>query len=418
MTTLEELVELEPDPTHGRFVRVPGWGADGRWALEVADPSAGEDVVWHDITDYYVGDTYTRGASEIRGRYTASVAQILLCDEYGDGRLAPWREDTSALFGVHVPLGAGLLIRGGLFRVVSGETVAWHPTFTLRVESWSDEPRARGGVWSHQVTAVDLLSDLATAPTDQSDTEGWKDRVPKVLADAEWQFGYDLYGASDGGDPAIEFGEFIGESVTGALDTVCDSVGIVWRTLRTGRLLFYPGPFAQMHTDLGGDNWSNPILARYPSGIEFSWVADGSDDLLSYDLDDVNPFGIADSVQGVRNDIRITAGGTIAADDDPTSIARFGRRVYQATWVDFNPAAVSAMLDQRAWATKEATPLQTSLGQAGFFPAMAMIDHLDPTSVAHRVKSLVVAASGQVRTITETRQVDEPNGLLWESTLR
>jgi len=431
MTTFEELLEQAPAAAHGVPFQRPADDGEWRCVVEMADRLAGEDVVWHDITQWYVSDSVRRGAEAPREKYTASRGTVLLTDvdAEGQGVFAPYREDNSAWFGTHVRIGAGLLMRFGLVRVVDAAVVEWEPTWTLKVVTWVSNPRADGRAWTYEAQVADLIQGLARASTTQSTTEGWKQRVPKVLDDGHWVFGWDLYGADAGGSPAIEFGERTNTSVAAELDMLSYAVGVVWRSQRNGRLLFYPGSFELMHDMLlglsggEGDTWPNPLLETYPFGLEFSWAADGADALIAWDINDEAPFDIDDSIIGVRNEIRITVGGTVYADDDPTSIAVFDAQVLERDALAANSFVLDALLDELAWATLQAKPMQITCNQAGFWPAMAIVDHLDPVTISHRAGPLGVTASGRVRSIAEERRLvrsspgSDEGYLWWRTTL-
>ena len=118
MTTLAELVDATPAATSGLPVDI-AYGPGGfRIVVELADPSAGTSVAWHDITEYIAGWSLERGADRYAGRYRAGVAVLEIVTD--DDEFAPWNEDTSGTFGTHVELGAGLIIRAGFIRVVVG----------------------------------------------------------------------------------------------------------------------------------------------------------------------------------------------------------------------------------------------------------------------------------------------------------
>lgn len=423
MPTIAELVDTAPAATAGYEIQLTDGGDPIRWVVELADPSAAE-LVWHDITGFYAGDSTQRGAAEYQGRYTAMVARVTL--ETSHDQLAPTREDTSGLFGVHVSLGAGLLMRAGLIRVNGGSVVTWWPIFTGRVEKWGNASRARGQTQIHEVTVIDTISSLVDQPVEATLEEPWEDRISAILTDADWLFGHDIYGAFDvSGTPVLEVpARDEQESAIVELDTVTDPAGIVWRSRRNGRLVFHPAPFDTFHEafydDYGffGDEWANPLLDEYPDGLTFSYLPDIGD--IAY-LDDVavEPFGIEDEIRAVVNDVRATYPAGSYAVDDAVSISRFGRRIKRVNWIVPNDTAVDQILDRRAFATKQARPLVTTIDDVGFFPAMALIDHLDPATVIHATheSGSIVTATTLVRSIAEERTVRLDHALSWKSTV-
>lgn len=75
--TIEDLVQLEPDPTHGRVIQIPAVSGAWRWVVELADP-ADEYGDWLDITDYYVGDRHQFGADTPFGNARARLVTVQL----------------------------------------------------------------------------------------------------------------------------------------------------------------------------------------------------------------------------------------------------------------------------------------------------------------------------------------------------
>src|SRR5436190_200730 len=128
---ISELVETEPSPSNG--VAIDRAAVDGEWrfVLELADPADGTSAVWRDVSDYYAGDSYKRGGDTYKGIYRASLAELQLQIDDSD-LLAPWGQDTTALFGFDIRLDAGMLMRFGLIRVVSGVVAEWEPIWTMR----------------------------------------------------------------------------------------------------------------------------------------------------------------------------------------------------------------------------------------------------------------------------------------------
>jgi hypothetical protein len=106
--------------------------------------------------------------------------------------------------------------------------------------------------------------------------------------------------------------------------------------------------------------------------------------------------------------------------DDPVSIAKYGVRPFTATWILSNPPVVDDLLDARAYASAQALPMRTTLDHDGFFPALAIVDHLDPVTVLHRTSDtgLIVTGTGTVRNIVEERTVRGDGLLSWQSTIQ
>jgi hypothetical protein len=137
--------------------------------LEIAEPPGS---IWYDITQFYVGDRYQRGADDYKGKYRAALATVQLQIDSNQAAdlsvspdiLAPWGQDTTDLFGANVRIGAGLLMRLSMVREVASVVVEWLPLWTGRVESWGDASAARGQVRTHVVSVVDLLADMTNVP--------------------------------------------------------------------------------------------------------------------------------------------------------------------------------------------------------------------------------------------------------------
>jgi hypothetical protein len=424
MPTIAELVATAPHAASGYEIQLTRQGDPIRWVVELADPSAGAEVEWFDITGFYAGDATERGAATYQGRYNATVSRVTL--EASFDQLAPTNEDTSGLFGVHVDLGAGLLVRAGLIRVDGSEVVEWWPIFTGRVESWGVASRANAQTQVHEVVVLDTMSSLVDQPVEETSEEPWQDRVAAILLDADWLFGHDIYGSfTVGGVDVLEVpARDEADSAISELDVVCDPAGIVWRSRRDGRLVFHPAPYDTFHSgfadDSGfdGDEWANPLLDDYPDGLVFSYLPDLTD--VGYLVDvNVEPFGIEDTIVAVVNDVRATYPAGSYAVDDATSISRYGRRVQRVNWIVPNDVAVDQILDRRAFATKQARPLVTTIDDLGFFPAMALIDHLDPATVIHATHGTgtVVTATTRVRSIREERTMRHQAALSWTSTV-
>lgn len=419
----DALILEEPAPTHGAVFQRPATSGEWRFVLELADTSAGDYAEWLDLTAFYAGDRYQRGADDYMGKYRASLATVQLqidnvtADDLAVGWdiLAPWGQDTTSLFGVDVTLDAGLLMRLGLIRVDGGVTVEWEPLWTGRVEAWGDASEARGQKRTHVVSVVDLMSDLANVPTTAPLAEDeWPDWfTAQVLPTAGWEFGVDIYGdAADAGLPQI----LTPTGGVALMDSGADPLGLTWRTLRNGKMVIHPWPWDTTHTE----RYDNPLLAVYPGGLVFSYSPDTGE--IDYIADDnQQPFGVTRTIAGVLNYFAVTMPGpTTYPVDDPVSIERYGVRPFSATWILDNIPVVDDLLAARAFASVQALPLRVTLDHEGFWPALAIVDHLDPVTVIHQTNTggLVVTVVGTVRNIVEERTWRGDGLLSWQSTLQ
>jgi len=409
---LDELIVTAPVASHGAAIQRPAVAGEWRFALELLDPAAAL-VGWHDITDYYAGDRHQFGADDYMGHARARLVTVEL--QAVDDRLAPWGQDTSGLFGVDVPLGAGLLMRAALSRVVSGDTVEWSAIWTGRVESWGDASAARGQIRTHIVSIVDTISDLANVPTivDENGLD-YPEYVEKVLLGAGWNFGVDTYG-----DESLFLIDLNPVVASARLDAISDPTGRVWRSLRTGRLVAHPAPWDTTNVD----RYPNPLLDVYPSGLVFSYSPDFTEIEYIAD-DDQQPFGVSDTNAGVLNSFVVTFDdgfdSEVYPNDDPVSAKRFGVRPFTATWIYNNPPVVDNLLAVRAYASKQALPLRVTSDHEGFWSALAIVDHLDPVTIWHQTTDdgLVVTGGGWVRNIVEERTWRGDGLLSWQSTVQ
>jgi hypothetical protein len=408
MTTLDELVLAEPDPTFGLPAQMTYGVGQWRFVLELADPSAGTDVEWFDITDDMTGLDITRGADEPAGPYRACVATLEL--KADDDRYAPWNPDTSDMFGVHVQLGAGLLIRAGWIRVNSGVVVGWIPRFTNRVESWTDTTYALGQLRRHTIITRDLLSDLVNSPIGTLTAENWTDRIGSILAAGDWPFGYDMYGAMQWDDTGLVDVLTLpdrpaNDSAYDELQQSIDPCGLIGMTDRRGKLLFRPqhgdtfhaGFFALPGTT--GDDWTDPTPTR------FSYKAP-DDDGIAYAIDwnKATPFGLDDDERGVTNHLKVSDPTPAVYDvDDPTSIQRYGRQSSVRSWMVANDTVVDDILARRAFSSLQARPLTTTVDMTNFLPNAVLVDYDHPVEIYHQTAAgrAVVVATGRARTIVE-----------------
>lgn len=434
MTTIADLVNTAPDPTFG--IELANWPADPgggtwRWVVEVADPLAGTYVEFYDVTQFYLSDHLERGADEYVGKYRGAVVQVQLqitprqADDLGTHSdiLAPWGEDTTVLFGEDVPLGAGLIMRAGVILVEGGVVVGsgaigtgWFPTWTGTVETWGDSTHARGQNRIHTISVIDTLSSLVGVPVPSfGGTNPWEERFDDILGFADWRYGADLYG-EDGLTTMPVRAEQADALVE--LDAVADPTGLVFRSRRNGRMVVHPAPWDTTHT-APDDVYPNPLLALFSEGLAFSYNPGVGD--IDYIVDDAFPsFGVEDTSKGVINSFAFDMAGSPYLIDDPTSVDLHGIKHRAVAWIIDNEPAADQLLLRRANATKQALPLMTSIDHQGFWPAMGLVDHLDPIEVIHNTYETgpVLTTTGTVRRIVEDRVLRHATGLTWVSTIQ
>lgn len=417
MTTLAELVDETPAATAGVPVNIAFGPGGFRYVVEIADPSAGASVVWHDITEFVTGHGLTFGADQYAGRYRAAVGTLEVCTDNDD--LAPWNDDTSAMFGVHVALGAGLLVRAGFIRVVAAAVVGHRPRFTNRVESWSDASGAVGQIRRHTIVSRDLMTDLVNVPIPATTSENWFDRAEQILTDAGWPFGSSIFGAqldSGAADILTMPARAAQPNALAELDATLDPCGLVLRTNAKGRLVIQPQPGDTFHADAftagaTGNEYTDPAT------VTISYLADDTGGLVAYVTDEtVSPFGFASTERGIVNRLVVTDSGTYDIDD-PTSIARYGYRPRSVTWIADNDAVADDILDRLANASVEATPLTTTIDLPGFMEYAAAIEYLTNVSIVHRTSAggQIVTGDGVLRSIAEQVSPRGPDGgLYWQ----
>ena len=78
MTTIADLIDQPPAAGDG--LGLPFVHGAGAWrgVFQIADPSAGAGIVWHDLTDRLYGYTSTRGSGLPHGRWEATVVNLEL----------------------------------------------------------------------------------------------------------------------------------------------------------------------------------------------------------------------------------------------------------------------------------------------------------------------------------------------------
>ncbi len=442
MTTVAELVAAAPGPTTGFETQEDHRGLPIRLVVQVADPSKGASVAWHDLTDWFVSAHVERGTDEPHGKFKSSPADFYFAAR--DDTLSPRNTDNSATFGVHVPFRTGQLIRMAVFTVAAGVVDEWWPLCTKQVESWGDAPLSIGRTVTHKVTSIDLHSRLAThvVPAHLAG-DSWASRIASTLVSvgmADWSFGYELYGATttSGGAPLLSMPAVGEQSAQACIDQATDIADVVWRPLPTGKLLAYPHPEQTWHTtkfaagatsaDATGDAWTNPLLAEYPNGVTFSHRADGTEVPILYEPQGGISFGVHSDDEGVINHVQISDSTGIVYDQNvPASISVFGGiwRSMVATWQVQNDEAADRILSTRSYAHLQATPIRTSWANPGTFPAVALLDHLDPITL--RFRSLgdtddndrrEWGGEGLLRKISHDIEKIGEHHLVWNSTVQ
>lgn len=420
---LSDPIVTPPVAGAGVVTQFPATSGAWRLSLEIAEPPGS---TWYDLTPFYVGDHYQRGADDYKGKYRASLASVQLQIDsvraadmaVSTDILAPWGQDTTDLFGDNIRLGAGLLMRLSMVREVASTVVEWLPLWTGRVESWGDASAARGQIRTHVVSVVDTLADLTNVPIQiDYSVADMEEYFNELLTQAAWPFGVDIYGDLDAAGGVLN-DEAI--AAINRLDQTTDPLGLVFRTLRSGRMVIHPAPWDTTNTE----RYPNPLLDTYPAGLKFSYVPDFTDIEYIAD-DDQQPFAITRTVAGILNSFVVTMPDDppdplVYAVDDPVSTGRYGVRPYTATWIINNPPAVDDLLADRAFSESQALPVRTTVDHEGFWTAMAIVDHLDPVTIVHAnsADGLVVTGTGSIRNIVEERTVRADGLLNWQSTVQ
>ena len=450
MTTLAELCLQPPDPTHGKPLQFEYGVGDMMLAFEIADISAGAGIVWHDLSEFFERARWRVGAEAPYGKYRDGnpvvVLRRRLTDSVNDfDALAPWYEDTSAVFGSHVRLRGGLIARLGILRVADGVTDKWFPLFTSRVKRWSDGARAMGNNRYHQLTCMGMQSRLSRKPLSSRLPEGWRPRLDADLTEAAWNLPVEVYGAEteDDGGGAVPTVKLAARpaltSAAEALNATLDPVGLVWRITPTGTLLVEPAPWTTFHDDKFADAGLtvtgalrvNPLLGLYPGGrVTFSWSpADEPGQVGFYNYPtDGDGFGIDSDVENVVNEWQITypvdvddeGAGTASRNyQDPVSADQFDPLPMQAaTWLARNDQVQDDTVDFRAYADLVTPPLHTSIDAPGAFPALAVLGQYDPITVvnATREDRTQVTANGIIRSITHEMAAGKlGTGVTWKA---
>jgi hypothetical protein len=420
MTTLAALVAATPAADRGVPTRISYGAGEWRIVVELADPGAGASVAWFDITCYVQGWENGRGADQYAGRYRASVVNIDLEDD--DDTLAPWNPDTAPLFGVHVPLGPGLIMRAGFIHVVDDTVVDWLPRWTNRVERWGDASYGLGRKRRFPITARDLLTALVGVPIAASSEQNWSERVDYILTQAGWAYGSTIYGATfdTGVDVLTVPARPASSSALAELAATLDPAGLCYFTDRTGRLIVRPSVWDTFHTDAftagaDGTPWGSfdPVMFNYyaddDAGGLLGWAAYAH-------TEPAEPFGFPESEDGIINHVKIVGPGGTFDDDDPISIQRYERKSMQASWIADNDQAAADILTYRADAIREAAPLYTSIDLHGFMAGPATVDYLDPVAIDHQTAPgrPAVFGNGWVRQYIERAAPRRADDTTWE----
>lgn len=416
MTTIAELVDETPAATRGVAAGFEYGTGVWRHVVELADPSAGSSVEWFDITEWFTGYDYTRGADSYLGRYRAGVVNMDLFA--GDDRFAPWNEDTSDTFGVHVSLGPGLLIRSGFILVSGGVVTDWNPRFTCKVEFWGDASYSQGKVRQHRIVARDTMTALVNVPIPADTEENWTDRIGSVLTAAGWEYGSTIYGPTTiGGVGVLPLPDRDAQSsAINELDASTDPAGAVWYTNRKGELIVRASVYDTWQAGRFDPGGAAGTPYPVPDPVVFAWwsctgetppgdygdLDTATTSAYAVDTRGIDPFGLDRSERGVINHVVVTSPSGTFDDDDPTSIQRYDRQTLQASWITANDFAAADILAARANATLEARPLTATVDLTRFHPGPAEVDYLDPVEVWHRNgNGLEVHASGWLRSYRE-----------------
>lgn len=431
MTTLAELVVQAPDPTHGRPIQASYGVGQWRLCVQLADRSAGASIEWHDMSDHLSEMRWSRGADQPWGKYRGTKGASLLFWGSGD-QFSPTNEDTSATFGVHVPLRCGQLIRACVFRVVDEETDLTLHLFTNRVRRWRNASKALGNVRFHPVESIDLLGSLNNRPVGANLEEGWKPRLVDLLVDAPWQYGYDIYGAETvDGTPTLLLPDRDEQaSALQEFDASTTPAALVWRTRPNGKLVVHPAPWSTFHADIFGGAgtivgtpWVNPLDTYYPAGrVVFSYDPVEAEAQVGFWPEaEGTSFNVESDLEAVANELAVTYPGGSFYYDDAVSAGLFDPRPLPGeTWLAQNDDLVEEIVDNRANSHFVATPLRFGLDLPGAFPALAVLDHLDPLTVIHTTKlgRDITTVEGLLRAIDHHVKARRNGFISWKASIQ
>ncbi len=422
MPTLEALVAEAPPATAGHAVPITYGIGEWRLAFQVADPLQGDNVQWHDLTGPCVSFRWAKGSTAIRGR--AQVVQPRVRIVADDDRYAPATTDNSAYFGgTHVPLRAGLLARLVLFRVNAAVVEETFEQWTARVWRWHDTSATQGRYRIHDIDLLGLSQTLNGEFIGRRPVEGWRTRLDSGLA--TYDFGYDVFAPEtvDGAPTVLLAGRSAREDALGEVDATLDPVGLTWRELGNGRLVVHPWPWDTFNANvfagggtIVGTPYTNPLDAYYPLGVLFDHTPAGFDVGYAQEFEG-GSAGISSDFEQIANQWQVShpidvfvpeAGLAPSAHDNPGSSSRYGRRpIPSATWQAQNDQVVIDRVNAQAFADLAVEPFVVRHTDAGAFPAIALLDHLDPVSFAHKASaaSTETVVTGHLRRIEHSLRI-------------
>lgn len=278
---------------------------------------------WNDITSYWRGQEYFRGADEPFGR--PRVGEITLTLDNRDNRFSPWTNYRTTR--------PGTIIRCGLVSAVDSRADGWLPMWTGRVSGW---PVRRQAVRSDGIDAADnwvdvtldeMLVELANVdenalPGVEGAGDDVTERVDRLLTAAVWR-----YGMISTVSPATS--GFTLQSTDMALNRLAelyvaaDSTDAIVRSDVTGAVIvtdsFFPYTMGNRLSEFSDDGTGIGTVRL--SVIDDTPVGDVQ--VMAVNGDSVN---INSDLEHVRNDARFTrVGGTQQPVEHSVSIGVFGR---------------------------------------------------------------------------------------------
>ena len=298
-------------------------------ACVVGSAPTGDAVVgtldWEDITGYWRGTEFFRGADEPVGR--PRVGEILLTLDNRTNYFSPWVN--------YADTRPGTIIRCGLVSAADARANGWLPMWTGRVESWPVMRQAvRSGAESAADSWVDVvltetLSELANVddnalPGVIGGGESVTPRIDRLLTAALWRYGMTstvnllsetLYTMQSTDMAANRIAE---------LYVTADSADSVVRSDVTRQVVV---------TDQPGTALAANRLAEFSNDgdhdgglVRLSMLSDDPDgDVMALAVD-LDSLAVASDLEHVRNDIRYArVGGTQQVVEHSVSIGRFGR---------------------------------------------------------------------------------------------
>lgn len=409
--SLEDLLTTQPAAGVGMPIQIDGWRA----AVEIAHDD-GDGWAWYDITDYLEGwELPARGADEFAGEYRTATPVVTL-SAVGSDVLATWNDDNSEIFGVHIPLVAGLIMRASFFHVTDGTVDAWAPRWTCEVERWPDYSEAHGQIRTHDVELVDLITALADASIPENiAAQGWSARLTNIaVTAAEWPYGVDIHGYELDATDTTPL-ELPARDANYALDELrqsCLPLSLEMFAARTGRLVFRPQIGDTWHAaglatpGTTGTLYTAPIEPHYPDGVVFHWNATG--DQIPY-VEDL--FAVDSDRTAIINHVIATDPGGVYEVEDLVSIDQYRRRVTRTLdLMVANNAAGDRIVARQAYLDRAARGLEVDIDHPGAFLAMAYLDWGDPIEVEHSAGAgrPVLTLTGHVRNVGESVTIRDP----------